>query len=244
MNLSSVMIDLFGHQRQVFLRSESVGDSGAYQQVITNEDYKVDFWAQGLSLDQYYKSLVSKGITPLIVDLGANIGMSALYFACRYPKAKIYAIEPNNANFSMLKMNTVGLSIDYFEAAIGSSEGMANLSDPGLSDWGFRVGADSDGIEVPVIDMTKLINVATSSGLVPFLCKIDIEGGEKELFSRNTSWFKLFPTVIVELHDWMLPFQNSSRGFLDTLAQSGYELIHRGENSFCFDPRLKSLTSF
>ena len=105
MNLSSVMIDLFGHQRQVFLRSESIGDSGAYQQVITNEDYKVDFWAQGLSLDQYYKSLISKGVTPLIVDLGANIGMSALYFACRYPKAKIYAIEPNNANFSMLKMN-------------------------------------------------------------------------------------------------------------------------------------------
>ena len=50
MKLSSKMIDLFGTQRQVFLRSGSAGDSGAYNQVITDEDYKVDFWTQGVSL--------------------------------------------------------------------------------------------------------------------------------------------------------------------------------------------------
>src|SRR5438128_1024549 len=30
----------------------------------------------------------------LIIDAGANIGISALYFANRYPNARIYAIEP------------------------------------------------------------------------------------------------------------------------------------------------------
>jgi FkbM family methyltransferase len=30
-----------------------------------------------------------------IVDLGANIGLAALYFGTRYPQAKILSVEPD-----------------------------------------------------------------------------------------------------------------------------------------------------
>jgi len=42
----------------------------------------------------------------LIVDGGANIGMSALYFARRFPQARIVSIEPDPANCALLQHNT------------------------------------------------------------------------------------------------------------------------------------------
>jgi FkbM family methyltransferase len=38
------------------------------------------------------------GQTPLILDLGANIGASAVWFAVRYPAAHIVAFEPHPDN--------------------------------------------------------------------------------------------------------------------------------------------------
>ena len=42
----------------------------------------------------------------LILDCGGNIGCSAVYFAVKYPSAKIYCVEPQKDNFTLLKMNT------------------------------------------------------------------------------------------------------------------------------------------
>ncbi len=39
---------------------------------------------------------------PLILDCGANIGLSALYFQRLYPKARIMAFEPDTHNFELL----------------------------------------------------------------------------------------------------------------------------------------------
>ena len=39
------------------------------------------------------------------------------------------------------------------------------------------------------------------------LIKIDIEGGESELFEKNIEWIEKFPLIIIELHDWMLPLK-------------------------------------
>ena len=41
----------------------------------------------------------------VIIDAGANVGMSAVYFALRYPVAKIVAIEPELTSFRILEKN-------------------------------------------------------------------------------------------------------------------------------------------
>src|SRR5271166_1471460 len=41
----------------------------------------------------------------VIVDAGANIGMASIYFAHKYPEAKIIAIEAEGSNFDMLTRN-------------------------------------------------------------------------------------------------------------------------------------------
>src|SRR5258708_36166931 len=42
---------------------------------------------------------------PFIIDCGAHIGMSVLYFKRMYPKAKIVAFEPNPNSFKLLERN-------------------------------------------------------------------------------------------------------------------------------------------
>src|SRR5262249_17334544 len=42
----------------------------------------------------------------VVLDCGGNIGITALYFAARYPAANIFSIEPDEANFELLKRNT------------------------------------------------------------------------------------------------------------------------------------------
>jgi hypothetical protein len=37
----------------------------------------------------------------VILDAGANIGLASIYFANRYPNAKIIAVEPEKSNFEL-----------------------------------------------------------------------------------------------------------------------------------------------
>lgn len=52
-------------------------------------------------LKAHYKSLVN-GSSPLIIDVGANKGQSIVFFLKNYPKATIYAFEPNKVLYERL----------------------------------------------------------------------------------------------------------------------------------------------
>ena len=45
------------------------------------------------------------GASPLIVDLGASVGLSAIWFAQVWPFATVLAIEPHEENFRLLQRN-------------------------------------------------------------------------------------------------------------------------------------------
>ena len=64
------------------------------------------------------------------------------------------------------------------------------------------------------------------------MIKIDIEGFEKKLFERNTEWIDKFKVIIIELHDWMIPFNNQSLSFQKTILNSKKykDIIISGEN--------------
>ena len=57
----------------------------------------------------YQPALDALGECRSIIDLGANIGLSCLYFADRCPGAKIFALEPFPSNYKLLQINTAAL---------------------------------------------------------------------------------------------------------------------------------------
>ena len=156
---------------------------------------------------------------PLILDLGANIGLASLYFAKNWPRARIIAVEPDQRNVRLLKTNIEGMSnIKPIEGAVASENGAVQIANPHDKAWALRtervnsIGPNS----VKAYSMRTLMGFAPEGQ--PFIVKINIEGFESELFSRDTEWIKSFPIIIVGLHDHMLPGQGSSNNFLRRIS--------------------------
>ena len=73
-----------------------------------------------------------------IIDAGANIGLASIYFASKYPAARVIAIEPEQSNFELLQKNVAPYSnIIPLQAALWNTNEEINLIDPGLGKWGF-----------------------------------------------------------------------------------------------------------
>jgi len=181
----------------------------------------------------YYHSILKQGKTPLIIDAGANIGASVVWFMDTYPKSHIIAIEPDPDNARLLRSNVAGLDVDIREAAVGAEDGLVSLIDPGNGEWGYQTTTDPNGM-CPRLSITRLINEKMALDYVPFLIKIDIEGGEDNLFGASTSWVNLFPLLIIELHDWLLPGKNTSLNFIRRIGQSKRDFVYNSENVFSF----------
>jgi len=218
-------------QTRQFLHRDTVADRGVVDQIFINKDYSLDRLRRGVELENTYKSILESGKTPLIIDAGANIGASALWFASKFPGANIVCFEPEPENFSLLEKNSSGLTVELHLAAVGARDGMVNLFDPGEGEWGYRTEAAEAG-SVNMLSMDRIVSEKISQGLIPFIAKIDIEGGEDNLFSENTSWVNEFPLIIIELHDWMLPKQRSSANFLRVISALNRDFVYIGENIF------------
>lgn len=137
-----------------------------------------------------------------IVDLGANIGLASLYFADRYPSARIVAVEPFPENYEMLRSNLGGLirkgRAGTIRAAISNSSSEVKFALP--EDGSFcEAQQSSDGeVSAPPINMDELIRQQNLEKID--LLKVDIEGGEVELFKGPCRWLERVRAIAIEFH--------------------------------------------
>jgi FkbM family methyltransferase len=167
-----------------------------------------------------------------IIDAGANIGLSALYFAAQYPKATIIAIEPEPDNFSMLKRNCDHLpNIIPLHGALWPVSGDVALTDSmNGSACAFTVGRD-DRKKIGTVrgySMPEIMSAYKAAHID--LLKLDIEGSEKELFSGNTEWLDCVSVIAIELHDRYK--EGCSSAFYKKLCELNFAQEIRGENIF------------
>lgn len=226
-----------GKKFDFFYRPDSIGDNGAIRQTFEEKQYEFGWLPQGKLIYQLFKETLEKGKTPVIIDAGANIGTSCLWFNLKFPEATIIAVEPDADNCELLKNNSAGLNVLLFKGGLADSSRTLYLNDPGQSDWGFRVET-SGKLKVNCIGPLELINYCTSKDHAPIIMKIDIEGGESLVFNGQCQWLKSIPLLIIELHDWMLPGQNSSKNFLKAITNYDFDIITRGENIMCFNRKI------
>lgn len=132
----------------------------------------------------------------VIVDIGANIGISTLYFKNRYPAVNLIAIEASPINYEILveniKMNDFNIeTINCFVSNVnGLTKFHHNLAKPGASfGEGFKPKASNQSEEFTVKTM-KLSDLIR--GYKSIVLKIDVEGSEYEIlkdlaYSENIS---------------------------------------------------------
>jgi FkbM family methyltransferase len=180
---------------------------------------------------------------PLILDLGANIGLASLYFAKNWPDAEIVAVEPSTDNYQLMLQNVSALkNLHPIQAAVACEDGAVLITNPEAEAWAYRTETAHEGATgtVPAISIDSIMNMPQNSGRFrPFIAKIDIEGFESNLFSKNTDWVASFPIIIIELHDWMVGKNGSSRAFLQTIAKYDRDFFFRGENVYSVSRDLK-----
>ncbi len=229
-----------GHTRRFFYRGTSRTDVSVIKQIFEAQHYNLSRFPLSSTLREYANRISTNGASLLVIDAGANIGASAVYLTQLDSRIHVCAVEPEPGNFSVLKANCIDLPITPIEAAVASEPGKLWLTDPGLGEWGFRVSDSAGACQVAAITMADILGRFDASRYHPLICKIDIEGGERDLFRTNDAWIDQFPLIIIELHDWLLPGIGNSRNFLSTISKRNFDLIYRGENIFCFNNDLLS----
>ena len=240
--MATVKINLNGEDINFLFRADSTGDKGVINQIFINKDYDLQHTQHEKVLFNYIKNF-QNDTKFLIIDAGANIGASAIFFANKYKNSVIFTVEPDLFNYKLLSFNTQKLNCFNFHGAISNADGKLALLDPNRSDWGFMTTEiqsehKDNTVIVDSISPKSILNHPYAEACLPLILKIDIEGGEQTLFKDDIAWLDLFPLVIIELHDWMLPFSGSSRNFLKAISQFDFDLIHKGENIFLFNKRI------
>jgi FkbM family methyltransferase len=139
-----------------------------------------------------------------ILDLGANIGMTAIYFHRCFPKAQLACVEPMPGNLRILhenlRLNRVKATI--VSGAIHPSDGRV-VMEVAREDYGHRVAkpgeTSGEYIEVPAVSVPTLLGDLKWDRIG--LLKIDIEGHERVLLSQNASWLGLVDSICIECHN-------------------------------------------
>lgn len=195
--------------RPIVLRP-GTADLEVYHQIFTRREYHIEL-----------------GNPRTIVDAGAHIGISAVFFASKYPQAEIIAVEPEASNYHLLCINAMDYSnIKPLHAGLWNRRSYLTIEDAHAETWAFRVSEDSRRKNIPAVAMADIL---ADYGLARIdILKMDIEGSEVEVFNNSEAWIDCVGAIITELHDWFRP--GCTAALKRALNNHTYDEFRSGEN--------------
>jgi len=148
------------------------------------------------------------GIEPKIIfDVGANIGAAAVYFAARYPQAKVYCFEPLPDNIELLRRNVAvfGDQVTVVPVGLGEAPGTFEYrpsDDPANFGGGTFHGVgctDVDSLSLPVTTLAAFCRENRIEQID--VMKIDTEGAEwSVLLGMSPQMLAGVSVLLGELH--------------------------------------------
>ena len=185
-------------------------DIGGKKYAIASDDDYLEYIRSGFEPEMIslFRTLATGSET--ILDIGANIGCTALFFGTL--AQTVYAFEPSPSTFDFLKKNVersgsrniflenIGLGDENQESTITFSP--ANRSGGFVSD---RTQASSDHtVETVTIRTLDDVVKSLNPGKVDFV-KIDVEGFEGRVLQGGSHTLATQePVVVLELNHWCL----------------------------------------
>jgi FkbM family methyltransferase len=176
-----------------------------------------------------------------ILDLGANIGASVLWFHRRFPNAEIHAVEPDARSLRKLRRNVAGLpGVTVHPVALAGEDGRRTFyeAERGWSSSLIAEAAPRGRPEtVAALTLQALIRYRVGRERVDLL-KLDVEGAEWEVFPR-LRLTELADVVAGELHAGLLGDDSAERAAWRH-GLEGFEVRfarHEGSGHFVALPR-------
>ncbi len=190
-------------------------------------------------LERQYLCLNGVRSPELIVDCGANVGYTSVYFLTRFPRAHVIAIEPDTENFRLLQENLrpYGGRAEAINSGVWShSCGLVMAEAPyrdGLA-WARQVRECRPG-EQAQMTAISLDDILQRSGAPRIsILKVDIERAEAVVFSANyESWLGRVDNIAIELHDEECAgvFRRAIEGQAFTVSSHGELTVCRRQTS-------------
>jgi FkbM family methyltransferase len=149
--------------------------------------YKKDFCPFGIDHCNDIARFLGHSDLKTIIDVGANIGKTALEYSEKFPAATIYAMEPIKSTYDILCANTsIKQNIRTFHFAAGSNEGTMRVQLTSQSERNSLLGnsenLSSGKYNEEVVQIKRLDDLAAGEGFSRFdLLKTDTEGFDLEV---------------------------------------------------------------
>jgi len=186
------------------MRSLETTDYGIAWQIFLRDDYESPIPVENVQR---------------IVDLGANVGYSCLYWCHRYPQSQVTAFEPHPRHLKAIEenlaLNKVLDRVNVIGAAAGSNERTSYLTDARASSAVTDKPAD---FEIRVVDIFR---EPAMQGRIDIL-KMDIEGAEYEILSDPRFQQLDIRVLVLEWHNTP-EYPDGLTWCLENLRGRGYQ---------------------
>jgi FkbM family methyltransferase len=227
LNKEYVKLKLKGYHFPLFYRYNT-SDQGIFYQIFLLEEYSC---------------LNDLPEPKLIIDAGANVGFSSIYFLNKYPNAHVIAVEPDDENFKLCEKNLSFYSerVSLIKSGIWSHQtGLIVFNDKN-NESAIQVKECQSGEEADIyaIDIDNLLNNSAFTSID--LLKMDIEGSEAVVFSeKDAKWLTKVRNIVIELHG-----KECEQQFFEALSTYDYDLSKYGELTVCkrLSPKITNLNS-
>ena len=187
-------------------------------------------------VEREYRCLDQLKSPRLILDCGANVGYSSVYFLSKFPTSFVVAVEPDAENFRILKRNLLPYEGRYkaIQAAVWPFEEILRFDKSSLGagkEWARSLEKAPSGVLaseiIEAVDIPKLIELSGYDRVS--ILKIDIEGAEQELFNcRANEWLRRIDNIVIELHN-----KKCHKAFFNAIGTDQFDISTCGELTVC-----------
>lgn len=174
---------------------------------------------------------------PFIVDCGAYIGLSIIFFKTLFPNAKILAFEADPAVFAILQKNLAQrgyTNVTLINAAVWIENGEVRFhSNPNMTS--SLLEAVGDAREIVTVPAIRLKEVLAREQVD--MLKLDVEGAEKAILEDCRTELQQVGNLFVEYHGLAGQPQGLSN-ILALLQEAGFRYYVQDANDYAKRPLL------
>lgn len=205
---------------KVVIRDYKSSDYQVLEQIFVQKEYEIILKIFDLNDD--FNNEIN------IIDAGANVGFTSIFFSHFLKKYKIFAIEPSRENCEMIIKNTQNFeNIKIYQNALSENSNTFFNLDRNFRDgknWSIATEEALNG-KVKGITINEIINENKLNYIS--LLKIDIEGAERFIFKKENDleFLKITQIIAIEIHDEF----NVRNSIIEILIKNNFFLLESGE---------------